>query len=68
MAPLSLRVTCILACTLCDTHVLAVGLISSLQLLDDPGVFGWDWDAELGFVGHNLTSLLSFQTSKVKMG
>lgn len=46
--------------TLCDVYVLPVGLISCLQLLDCPGVFGWDWGAELGFVSYNLTSLLSF--------
>lgn len=39
---------------------MSVGLISCLQLLGGPGMLGWDWGAELGFMGHSLTSLLSF--------
>lgn len=46
--------------TFCDVYVLPVGLISCLQLLDCPGMLGWNCGAELGFVNHNLTSLLSF--------
>lgn len=61
MAPLSnCHRGCHLGCTLCDARLLSVGLISCLQLLDGPGVLGWDWGAGLGFVGHSLTSLLSF--------